>query len=87
MIASVISDAAHWQVGQGCSLSREGRNMNTEQATGCRPIAHGRLITLSQWDGSAFLSPGLSSLPAAESEDGTTVTERPGSEGTAPATA
>jgi hypothetical protein len=60
--------------------------MKTEQATGCMPIAHGRLITLSQWDGSAFLSPGQRGFLAAESEDETAATEEPGSEGTAPVT-
>lgn len=31
--------------------------MKTEQASGIEAIAQGRVITQSQWDGSAFLAP------------------------------
>jgi type II secretory pathway component HofQ len=60
--------------------------MKTEQATRMKPIAQGRLITLSQWDGSAFLPPEQRGLPATERGGGRAITEVSDTEGTAPAT-
>jgi hypothetical protein len=59
--------------------------MKTEQAIYIKPPAQGRLITQSQWDGSAFKSPGQEGLPASERGEGRTLTELPDTEGTAPA--
>ena len=60
--------------------------MKTEQAAGFESIAKGRLITQSQWDGSAFLSPGQRGLLATERSEGRATTEGPETEWTAPAT-
>jgi hypothetical protein len=59
--------------------------MKTEQANGYKSIVQGRLITLSQWDGSAFKAPEERGLPASERGEGRAVTEEPDTEGTAPA--
>jgi hypothetical protein len=60
--------------------------MKTEQTNCYESIAQGRLITLSQWDGSAFNASGQRGLPVSERGEGRDVTEGPAAEGTAPAT-
>jgi len=60
--------------------------MKTEQAAFIQSIAQGRLITLSQWDGSAFQSLEQRGLLASESIERRDDPEMPHTEGTAPAT-
>jgi hypothetical protein len=59
--------------------------MKTEQAAFIQSIAQGRLITLSQWDGSAFQSPEQRGILASERSERRADTEVPGTEETAPA--
>jgi hypothetical protein len=70
---------------KGHSIFRECEHMKTEQAKCHESIAQGRLITLSQWDGSAFKAPEEKGLPASERGEGRYVTEGPETEGMTPA--
>jgi len=58
--------------------------MKSEKTTCCVAIARGRLITMSQWDGSAFLSPGQRGLSVSERGKGMAFTEGTDTEGTTP---